>query len=247
MAGLFRSPLDPHPEEIEDPPSLNVAKLGPFLAGRILSVRNLTLGSRLMIPYRVLVISHTYAAPVNRLKFEIMARNPRFEFVLVTPRRWRNYVTRAENPAGGGRGNYHTCFVDPWFGRHPVLYLIPGLRRIIGQFRPQLIYCEQEPLCLVSLQAALASSPTPILYFTWENIDRKDFRYRLFSGVRSLCLKKSIFMAAGSKEAAAVIRKHGYRKPIYITPILGVSEDLFFPRKGPLCKAKAEKDSGWAI
>jgi len=37
-------------------------------------------------------------------------------------------------------------------------------------------------------------------------------------------------MVAGSKEAASVIRRHGFKKPIYITPILGVNEQLFFPQ-----------------
>lgn len=179
---------------------------------------------------RVLIISHTYTAPVNRLKFDIMAQDERFEFLLVTPKKWRNLLTMADNPPGFENGKYKTLFVDVWFGWHPVLYFIPQLHKIIREFKPDLIYCEQEPICLVSLQTAILSGRIPIIYFSWENVDRTDIRYRLFWPVRTFCLRSSIFMAVGSSGAASVLRRHGYVKPIYITPILGVSEKLFFPQ-----------------
>jgi glycosyltransferase involved in cell wall biosynthesis len=180
---------------------------------------------------RVLIISHTYTAPVNRLKFDIMAQDERFEFLLVTPKKWRNLLTIADNDPGLENGKYKTLFVGVRFGWHPVIYLIPRLRKIIGEFKPDLIYCEQEPICLVSLQVAILSGSIPIIYFSWENIDRKDIRYRLFWPARTICLRRSISMAVGSSDVACVIRKHGYRKPIYITPHLGVSEKLFFPKE----------------
>jgi glycosyltransferase involved in cell wall biosynthesis len=93
-----------------------------------------------------------------------------------------------------------------------------------------LVYCEQEPICLVSLQAGLLGHSLPIIYFSWENIQRRDPRYRLFSLVRAFCYRRSLFMTAGTKDAAAVMRRQGCTKPIYITPILGVSEELFSPQ-----------------
>ena len=182
-----------------------------------------------MKPQRVLIIGHTYVAPVNRLKFNFMARDPRFEVMLVTPKKWRNYLTKADNIQTENKSNYKIKFVDVWFGRHPVTYIIPGLSKIIRKFKPHLIYCEQEPICIVSLQVAILAKNIPVVYFSWENIARKDARYRLFALVLKVCHKKSLFMVAGSKEAADVLRKQGYTKKIYVTPLLGVSENLFFP------------------
>ncbi len=192
---------------------------------------------------RVLIISHTYAAPVNRLKFIHIAKDDRFDLLLVTPRKWQNNITVADNADESGDVGYRTKYVDVWFGGQPVTYLIPSLATIIREYRPDLIYCEQEPICLVSLQAALLSGTAPIIYFTWENIDRRDWRYLLFWPVRMLCLRKSKFMAAGSRDAASVIRRHGYKKDIYITPILGVSEELFFPNHDPALKSKIAANS----
>lgn len=178
---------------------------------------------------RVLIIGHTYAAKVNRLKFALMAKDGRFEFLLVTPRKWRNYLTMTDNWGIAAANGIRTIFADVWLGWHPALYVVPKLGRIIRQFKPDLIHCEQEPICLVSLQAVLLSRETPIVFFSWENLNRLDFLYRLFAPIRRLCYRKSKFMTAGSRGAAAVIRGHGYRKSIYITPMLGVSEDLFHP------------------
>ena len=179
---------------------------------------------------RLLIIGHTYTAPVNRLKFEHMAKDRRFEFLVVTPQKWRNYLTVADNTWAGAGNRCRTHFVDVWWGWHPVVYLIPQLAQIIREFKPHLIYCEQEPICLVSLQAAICGRNTPVIFFSWENVNRQDVRYRLFSPIRTLNYRKSLFMTAGTREAAAVIRSHGYTKPIYITPILGVSEELFSPQ-----------------
>jgi glycosyltransferase involved in cell wall biosynthesis len=192
---------------------------------------------------KVLIISHTYAASVNRMKFIHMAKDKRFDLLLVTPRKWQNNITVADNSDESGDAGYRTKYVDVCFGGHPVTYLIPGLATIIREYRPDLIYCEQEPVCLVSLQTALLSGIVPIIYFTWENIDRRDWRYLLFWPVRMLCLQKSKFMAAGSREAASVIRRHGYKKDIYVTPILGVSEELFFPKRDPALKSKIAANS----
>lgn len=136
---------------------------------------------------RVLIIGHTYAAPVNRLKFMHMARDVRFEFLLVTPRKWRNYLTIADNRLVGEGYGIRTIFADVWLGRHPALYILPKLGQILRHFKPDLIYCEQEPICLISLQAALLSRKIPIIFFSWENINRLDFLYRLFTPIRSLC------------------------------------------------------------
>ena len=186
-----------------------------------------------MTPQRILVIGHTYTAPVNRLKWDFVAEDPRFEVLLLTPRKWRNYLTVSDNVASRHAHGYRTLFVEarlgPWFGWHHVLYLIPRLGAIIRDFQPQLIYCEQEPICLVSGQTALLAGDIPVVFFSWENVNRRDLKYRLLSPIRAWCHRKSAFMVAGSRGAAEAIRNQGYRKPIYITPILGVSEELFFP------------------
>ena len=187
---------------------------------------------------RVLVIGHTYAAPLNRRKFEHMAKDQRFEFLLVTPRRWRNLITSAHNPGGSSNGQYSTAFVDVWLAGCPALYVIPQLGGIIRKFRPQLIYCEQEPICFVSSQAALLAGRTPTVYFSWENVDRRDIPYRAFSPLRALCFHRSSLMAAGSWGASSVIRSRGYKKPVHITPILGVAEELFFPRDMSALRAR---------
>ncbi len=178
---------------------------------------------------RVLFIGHTYTTLVNRQKFKYVTEDHRFELLLVTPEKWRNQLAVTDNVRFPGKHFCRTLFVDVWFGQHHVLYLIPGLGKIIKEFQPHLIYCEQEPICLVSWQAALWAKNIPIVFHSWENIRRRDLKYRLLSPIRSICFHRSTFMVAGSWEVTAVMRSQGYTKPIFITPHLGVSEDLFYP------------------
>jgi glycosyltransferase involved in cell wall biosynthesis len=186
-----------------------------------------------MTPQRVLVIGHTYTAPVNRLKLNFLAEDPRFHILLLTPRRWRNSLTVTDNATPPQAHGYRTLFVEarfgPIFGWHHVLYLIPQLGAIIQDFQPHLIYCEQEPICLVAAQTALLAGGIPLAFFSWENVQRRDLKYRLLTPVRAWCYRQSAFMVAGSPGAAQVMRRQGYRRPIYITPLLGVSEEMFYP------------------
>ena len=186
---------------------------------------------------RVLVVSHTYAAPVNRRKFQLMARDERFEWLLVTPRKWQNDLMAADNTPAGESDGYRLELVDVRFGGHPVTYLIPGLRRIIREFEPHLIMCEQEPVYFVSLQVTLQSGGVPLVYFSFQNIDRTDITYRILAIVRAICYRRSTCLVAGSAAVASVVRQHGYGKPIYVTPHLGVNEELFRVNRCPSRRA----------
>jgi glycosyltransferase involved in cell wall biosynthesis len=137
----------------------------------------------------------------------------------------------ADNSGNLNAENYSIEFVDVWFGEHPATYLIPNLRRIIEQFQPHLIYCEQEPICFVALQTAILAKKIPVIFLSWENTHRKDVHYRLFSLVRRICFGKSLFMVAGSEGVATMLRTLGYTNDIYVTPHLGVSQQVFFCEK----------------
>lgn len=175
---------------------------------------------------RVLIIGHTYVTPINRSKFKFMAEDERFEFLIVVPKKWKGKATIHDNSVG-----VNIAYVDIWFSWHIATYIIPKLNKLIKDFKPHFIYCEQEPICLISFQAAILSKHIPITFFSWENIYRRDILYRLFSFNIYFCLRKSKFIVAGSKETAVVLRKRGYKRGIYITPLLGVNEDLFKPQK----------------
>jgi hypothetical protein len=71
---------------------------------------------------------------VNRLKFDLMAEDKRFEFLLFTPKNWRNIIAVADNSAEGDNKKYRTIYVDVLFGWHPVIYLIPQLGKIMGPY-----------------------------------------------------------------------------------------------------------------
>jgi len=176
---------------------------------------------------KILALGHTYTSPINRHKFEIAAKDKRFELLLVTPRKWKNYLTVTDNKSTGDE-NYETLFVDVKLGFNPALYLIPGLKTIINNFKPDLIYCEQEPICLSSMQTCFIAKSIPVILCTFENIDRKDFWYSLFKPIRFYTLRRASAVVAGSIEVAGIIRRTGFKRKIFISPHLGIHEDLFF-------------------
>lgn len=181
---------------------------------------------------RILIIGHTYNSPINRNKFICSSKDERFNLLLLTPRKWNNYLNKSINSEEEKVNNYRAVFCNVWFGFHFLIYLIKDLKKIIDDFQPDLIYCEQEPQSFVSFQVSFISRKIPVIYFSWENINRDDIIYTLFKPLRDFSYRSSVLMTAGSKDAARVMRSHGYKKLILVSPILGVNENIFIPLKG---------------
>ncbi len=175
---------------------------------------------------RVLMVSKACVLKAYRKKLEELARLGA-EMFLVVPRYWRDErgVLSLEEGAEGYRmlvdslafnGNYHLHF-----------YL--RLPLYIRETRPEIVHIDEEPYNLATFQGmALARRiGARALFFTWQNLYR---RYPPpFSWFERYNYRHSSWAIAGNQEAAEVLRRKGYRKPVSVIPQFGVDEEAFAP------------------
>lgn len=179
---------------------------------------------------RVLFVSHTYVVGVNQRKLHALAAREGIEVGLLAPARWRAWGRRfdLERPYPEVR----VYGIPVWLeGRRSGYFFAPWtLRRILAEFRPDLVQVEGEAFAIVAWEvAALARlARAPVAVFCWENIDLPLSLPRRC--IRWFVLRAARLVIAGNKEAGALVRRCGFTGPVEVMPQLGVDADLFRPR-----------------
>ncbi|MCS7051145.1 MAG: glycosyltransferase [Thermomicrobium sp.] len=170
---------------------------------------------------------------VYQRKLEELARLPEVELLAVVPPFWhenRVGVFQLERRSVDG----YQLVVEPmWFNGHHHIHCYPRLHRHLARFRPDILHIDEEPYNLVTAHAALLGwrYGARILFFTWQNLYR---RYPPpFSWFERLNYRLAQAAVAGNHEAAAVLRRKGYRGPLAVIPQFGVDPELFRPMAVP--------------
>src|SRR5574341_417180 len=103
---------------------------------------------------RVLLVSHTYTAPVNRAKLDALAQQ--VALTTVIPRRWQDSLFTLQ-VSDTATASYALHALPVRFDGHIMRYFYPfrALRRIVQQTQPQVIYVEEEPGSLALAQLIL--------------------------------------------------------------------------------------------
>ncbi len=122
---------------------------------------------------RILVVSHTYAAPINRAKLKALAQLT--QLAAVIPDRWQDAIFA--QPFGSGDDVAYALHALPirLSGRIMVYhYAWADLRRVLRSFHPELVYVEQDqPACAGAIRLAQAALQIQLVFFTWENISHE--------------------------------------------------------------------------
>jgi len=115
----------------------------------------------------VLLTSHIYAAPTNRVKPDAL-RAAGVELTVVTAARWKESLFDVPPSPDGQLVTLPTLFT----GRNNAFLYRAKLRRILLQVRPDILHIEQEPISMVTGQWLWAAHglPLKITFFTWENM-----------------------------------------------------------------------------
>ncbi len=185
---------------------------------------------------RVLFVSHTYVVGVNQGKLDAIASQDEVEVSLLAPKRWKavqwNKILEIENPYPRVQLYPNRVLFSGKAGAY--VYSPLAILRAILDFRPDIIQVEQEVFSLSGFEVALFSRllNKPLVFFGWENMDRKLSWFRRW--IRKFILNTTKSIIAGNCEGAELVKKWGYSGSVEVMPQMGVDTQLFTPREKKL-------------
>lgn len=121
-----------------------------------------------------------------------------------------------------------------------------GLDPVVQSVKPDLIHVDEEHYSTVTYQAAhLAHRHNiPYIFQTWQNIYK---HYPLpFSRMQAYVFQHAVAALAGTPEIEAVVRRQGFKKPVFIVP-LGVDSEIFFPNPRPEWRSEFHTQDRFAV
>jgi glycosyltransferase involved in cell wall biosynthesis len=190
---------------------------------------------------KILVISHTYIAPINRDKWKTFATlYPHDEIKVLFPSQWPTHLFthEAKNVTQDNMPNCQFIAMSAFKVGNEVLYgyHIKPLYRLIKTFAPDVIQVEQGDNAFsyfqVIMLAKLLRLKAKILFFTWVNWQAHfSLKYRLiWCWIEKINLLASDGAIAGNRDARCVLQKKNFNKPMLVLPQLGVNQQIFTPK-----------------
>ncbi len=172
----------------------------------------------------VLVVSHTYTAPINRAKLEALAYH--CSLTAIIPYRWQDSLFAVDSSPN--KSNYALHALPIRFNGHILRHLYPSraLNQILRSTQPDLVYVEEEPGSLALAQFTFKRD-YKLVFFTWENV----FRRLCPLALERWNLARSDGAICGNHDAARNLSSKNFLKPIAVTPQIGVDPDLFHPER----------------
>lgn len=189
---------------------------------------------------KVLVVSHTYIAQVNRDKWKVLAQNHSDVMLkVVFPLRWSGCLMTHDAGVLTSENLPNCEFIaldgfkfgnEMTYGYYPV-----KLFKLLKCFRPEVIHVEQGDNALSYFQLILTSKllrlKPKFLFFTWINWKHNfSWKYRLFwKRIENFNLKNSSGAITGNLDAKNILCEKHFKRPVLVLPQLGVSESTFLP------------------
>ena len=178
---------------------------------------------------RVVIVSKTFVAETAQRQLEWIARQPDIELTLVTPPFWRS--------DDGRRLPFIPRFVEGYQVRKaPVVfngqyhfYFYPELGAIVRQQRPEVLHIDEEPYNPAGAQAQRLADAVGArtVFVSWQNL------YRTYPApyawIERYNYRHAAAIIAGNADAANVLRRKGYSRPIAIFSVHGVDPEIYRP------------------
>lgn len=178
---------------------------------------------------RILLLSKALVSGAYQKKCEELAALPGVELTVAVPPEWREPrvgVLRLERRYTHG----YRLEVLPirLNGRHHLHYY-PALGRLVAEVRPDILHIDEESFNLATFLALRAGvkNGARCCFYNYANIDR--FYPPPFGLFERYAFRHAAHALACNQEAAAIIRRHGYRGPLTVLPQFGVDPELFTP------------------
>lgn len=173
---------------------------------------------------RVLLISHTcQSRREGQPKAHCLAQGEDLRLHVLIPDRWKAYGQwlRAQTPAEAEFEYTIARPMWPWIPKAQVfLHWYPGLKRLIREFRPDIIDVWEEPWGLISAQVAyLRNRHFPQVKFVSETEQNTDKRLPFpFESFRRYTIRNADYVIGRNAESIEILRRRGYRGPARVVP-----------------------------
>ena len=190
---------------------------------------------------KVLVISHTYIAPINRDKWKTLAAiYPHCEIKVLFPSIWPTHLfthdaTKVEDD---NLINCQFIAIKTFNAGNEVLYgyHFKPLYTVLKAFVPHIIHVEQGDNAFSFFQAILLAKllriKSKFVFFTWVNWKEQfSLKYRLtWQWIEKINLALSNGAIVGNKDAQLILQAKKFSKPTIVLPQLGVNQQVFSPQ-----------------
>ncbi len=175
---------------------------------------------------RVLMISKALVVGAYQTKLEEMARLPGLELTVVVPPYWQEGSQRIPLQRAHTTG-YELIVLPMALNGHYHLHYYSGLGGVMGRVRPDVIHIDEEPYNLATWQALRLGrlQEARCIFFTWQNL----YRPQAWNLAERYTLAHADAAIAGNEEAAAVLRRKGFRRPVAVIPQFGVDPNRYRP------------------
>ena len=176
---------------------------------------------------RVLMLSKALVAGTSQRKLEELAKCPDVELTLVTPPYWQgDDGSKLVLERLYTRG-YEMIVTPMRFNGNFHLHYYPQLSRIMQKVRPDVVHIDEEPYNFATFHAMQLATrhKSKALFFTWQNLYRTyppPFRQMELYNYR-----QAAAALAGNRDATEVLKRKGYRGPVYVIPQFGFDTDIY--------------------
>ncbi len=176
----------------------------------------------------VVMISKAVVVGAYQRKLEELAQLPGVRLTVLAPPGWRDSRGYTQLERAHVQG-YQLLQTPIALDGHFHVHFYPRLARDLAALRPDLVHVDEEPCNLATVQGVWLArrQRKPVCFFTWQNLYR---RYPPpFFWFEQIVYRSAGHALAGNVEAAAVLRRKGFRGPITIVPQFGVDPTIFAP------------------
>jgi glycosyltransferase involved in cell wall biosynthesis len=185
---------------------------------------------------RILMLSKALVVGAYQKKAEELAALPGVELTVAVPPLWREPGVGVQTLERRFTCGYHLEVLPIRLnGRHHI-HFFPTIGRLVAKLRPDIFHIDEESFNFATFHAMRAGLRygARCCFYSWATIDR--WYPPPFGLFERYAFRHAAHAFAGAADAATILRKHGYRKPISILPQFGVDTDLFSPG-----------DAGWGL
>jgi glycosyltransferase involved in cell wall biosynthesis len=190
----------------------------------------------------IVIIGHTYIAPINRKKWIVLAQlYPEVNITVIIPKTWPTelFDHTADITDEYYLPNCRFIALDAQRTGNELLYAYRShqLYRIFKKSKPTILHVEQGYSSAVYAQANIVArmvdSHIISTFFTWVNWEQHEtLRHKIFfRPLEKINLAYAQAAIVGNRDAAALLVKRKFTRPIYVIPQLGVDTDLFKPQE----------------